>query len=367
MYEDRTQQNILRELLESTPSDCNKQEGTLIYAPLAAEAEKIEDIYIEIATNYDNCMADTADREHLIRRAKERGLTPKQATSALYRAEFNCSIRVGERFWQGKYHFKVTEKIADKEYKIQCEETGIATNNLFGKIEPVEYIEEFETGSIIELLIPAEDEQSTEDFREEYFSSVSSPNFSGNISFYVKEVGKIDGVGYCKPIPLTTPFQMIECVIIDSEWKEPTNELVQKVQNIVDPETDINNIGKEYGLPELSNYKGLGYGIAPIFHNVIVRGVVNHQIEIYGRIEFKEGFNENKIVSDIFDSIEKYFNELAADWRNTTQITVRSSYIISYILSIDGVLDVYDISIGKEENIRLEYDEIPKLEGVYFE
>lgn len=360
MYKDRTQANILREMLANAPTDCNKQEGTLIHAALAVEAEKIEDAYIELDSSYNNCMADTCDREHLIRRALERGLEPKAATHAIYRAIFNCEVRVGERFWQRKYHFKVLEQMAPLQYKVVCEETGKKTNNCFGQVEPVEYIAEFESGSIVELLIPAEDEQDTEDFRREYYDSIASPSYAGNIPFYVKEVGKLDGVGYCKPIPITKPHQVIECIIVDSQWKAPSQELVAYVQNVVDPETDVNSIGKEYGLPEISSYKGLGYGIAPAFQDVLIRGVQEIVIDLTGTLEIDANYDYSLVMEKVEAAVDRYFAELAAGWKDVPYIVVRSSYIMSSILDVDGVIDVGSIHMGKgEENIKLEYDQIP--------
>lgn len=360
MYKDRTQANILREMLADAPTDCNKQEGTLIHASLAMEAEKIEDAYIELDTSYNNCMADTCDREHLIRRARERGLEPKAASHATYRAVFNCAVRNGERFWQGKYHFKVSEQMAPLQYKVVCEETGKATNNCFGPVEPVEYLVEFETGSIVELLIPAEDAQATEDFRREYYDSIASPSYAGNIPFYIKEVGKIDGVGYCKPIPITKPYQVIECVIVDSQWKAPSLELVAYVQNIVDPETDVNSIGKEYGLPDMRNYKGMGYGIAPAFQDVLIKGVKEFTIDLSGSLEIDMYYDYSQVMEKVEAAVDRYFVALAAGWKDVSNIVVRSSYIMSSILDVDGVIDVGSVYIGKgEESIRLDYDQIP--------
>ena len=42
--------------------------------------------------------ADTAPRDYLILRAAERGLSPKPATYAVLRADFNQSVPIGTRF-----------------------------------------------------------------------------------------------------------------------------------------------------------------------------------------------------------------------------------------------------------------------------
>ena len=75
---------------------------------------------------------------------------------------------------------------------------------------------------------------------------------------------------------------------------------------------------------------------------------------------YKEGFTYTVLESNIKESIDAYFSELAKIWSETENLTVRLSQIESRMLMIDGILDVEDVKLnGLSENIILEYDEIP--------
>lgn len=359
MYEDRTQQNILQELLEIVPTDANKQEGSLIYASLSAAATKLEEAYMELGIRYENCFEDTCDREHLIRKGRGRGIEPYPATYPVYKGEFNCPMNIGDRFSLDMYNFTIIEKITDLEYRLKCETPGTEANNCFGELEALTYNKDFEYGRLTELLIPAKDEQSTEDFRKEYYATVASQEFAGNIPAYISKIGKMDGVGYCKPIACKYGAGTVGCVIIDNQYRQPTSELIQDLQNKIDPETDVNNIGKQYGLPEMESYKGKGYGWAPFNHTVIVAGVKNIPINVNMSIQLKEGYAAEKVKPNIEKSIDKYFLDLSESWKDIPNITVRKSYIEAAVLGIDGVLDIISTTINSESTITLNYDEIP--------
>ena len=54
------------------------------------------------------------------------------------------------------------------------------------------------TAQLTEILIPGEDEEDTEVFRQRYFDSFNEQSFGGNRAAYIETVKKIDGVGNLK-------------------------------------------------------------------------------------------------------------------------------------------------------------------------
>lgn len=360
MYEDRTQLNILKEMIEHFKNDISKMEGSLAYTNAADTALLAETIYIEMERNRKNSFATTCDREHLIERAKERGLKPEEATSAIYRANFNCKLNLKDRFATEEFSFFVSEKITDYEYSLTCEQKGKQANYCIGKnLETLTYNKEFETGIIKELLVPGEDEEETEIFRERYFRSVSAETFSGNIADYENRIHKLSGVGWCKIIPPETERGNILCIFINSEWQQPSEKLVEDIQNQVDPSTDINNWGKEYALPPRENYKGKGYGLAPIDHDVLVKGVENVTINVKLKLELEAGYQYDMLENSIKKVIDEYLLKLSESWKNTTNLIVRKSYIEAAILNLTGVLDVLESTINDFDTIKLDIDQIP--------
>lgn len=85
MYEDQTYENILDRSLARVASDVDKREGSVIMNAIAPVSAEHADVYIQLGNIVNNGYADTAVREFLILRCKERGIIPYEATKAALR------------------------------------------------------------------------------------------------------------------------------------------------------------------------------------------------------------------------------------------------------------------------------------------
>jgi uncharacterized phage protein gp47/JayE len=141
MYENNTYEAILDRMLARIPGDIDKTEGSIIYEALAPEAWELAQAYISIDYIYDMTFADTAPREELIRRAKERGLAPKPATYAVLKGQLNIDVPIGSRFGLDDLNYVVTDQISTGIYKMQCEAAGSIGNKKLGTLIAIEYIE----------------------------------------------------------------------------------------------------------------------------------------------------------------------------------------------------------------------------------
>ena len=368
IFENKDQESILEDLLGLVPENTNKEEGTLIYTTLAAMAEKMEAIYIDVEEATENTYADTADREHLIRIAAERGLQPEAATTAIYRAYFNCDIEIGDRFAPEDTEYILTvikkeETIEDKHYYLlETEDTGTEVNGLKGALDYIEgESEEFEEGFIESLKVAAVDEQDTEEFRQEYFDNAKAMPFSGNIPAYVQAITDIKGVGACK---ITNSNNKILAVIIDNSYEVASTELIERVQNIIDPDTDINNWGQEFGLPQLEDYKGKGYGLAPIDHDVLIQSVESVEVNIEVWPALLQGFTITDAEEAISKKINQYINEKKASWKNVRKIIIKKNEIIALLLDINGVDDIVMAKVNNATRLDLEYNQIPTINSI---
>lgn len=79
MYEDQTYENILDRSLARVASDVDKREGSVIMNAIASVSAEHADVYIQLGNIVNNGYADTAVREFLILRCKERGIIPYEA------------------------------------------------------------------------------------------------------------------------------------------------------------------------------------------------------------------------------------------------------------------------------------------------
>ena len=83
-------------------------------------------------------------------------------------------------------------------YEITCETAGEAGNDYTGTVIPIEYVDGLETCSISAVVIPGEDEEDTEVFRQRYMDSLNAQAFGGNRADYLEKVNAIPGVGGVK-------------------------------------------------------------------------------------------------------------------------------------------------------------------------
>lgn len=395
MY-DVTHEEILGRMLSRVPDKLDKREGSVIFDAQSPAALELQRLYVELNTLIAESYADSASREPLIRRCKERGITPYEATKALLKGAFTpTSIDVtGKRFNIGAVNYTVLSKIKDGEYQVQCESPGTGGNQLLGVMIPIEYIEGLETAELTELLVPGEDEEDTEALRKRYFRSFSKKAFGGNVQDYLEKTNAIPGVGSTKVtgvwggdirpaelIPsagakswyegvigsmsgesakwlksvyaaasekkLTTSGTVL-LTILNSDYNAASDTLIQKVQNAIDPPKDA----------------GEGYGLAPIGHVVSVKSAVEVAVAVTTNITFDTGYGWSNLQNAINEAVKGYLLELRKTWAESTHIVVRISQIETRILGVKGVVDVGGTKInGVEDNLALGSYEVPVFKG----
>ncbi|OOM82338.1 baseplate J-like protein [Clostridium puniceum] len=333
MYERITYEALLQRMLNRVPNTMDKREGSIIYDALAPAAVELQNMYIELDVILNETFADTASRTYLIKRAKERGINPDEATYAILKGIFNIDIPIGSRFSLDNLNYIATEKISTGVYKLQCEKSGIIGNSNFGTLIPIEYIKGLSSAELTELLIPGENEEDTEVFRKKYFASFNPEAFGGNIADYKEKVKKIQGIGGIKVYPVWNGGGTVKLVILNSEFKKPTLELIDLVQTTVDP---VQNHGE-------------GLGTAPIGHVVTVEGVQEESVDITLNLTYQNGGSWDIVKLRALEEVNKYLGELNQTWENSEHIIIRVSQIESRLLEIPEILDISNTKINNIE------------------
>lgn len=398
MYEEQTYDVILKRMLDRVSNKLDKRESSPIWDTHSSTAIELQILYIELETLITNSYGDTAAREFLILLARDRGLLPEPATNAVLKGVFTpTTIDVtGQRFNIGDVNYVVTEQIAPGEYKVQCESEGSVGNQYLGQMIPIEYIAGLQTANLTEILIPGDEEEDTEVFRQRYFDSFKEQSFGGNRASYYEAVKKMDGVGDLKitrvwnsgihpadMIPsakvktwyeniigtldaevatwlsavytaaeekkLTVGGTVLITIIDSDDFGEASSTLIDKVQQELDPELTT----------------GEGYGLAPIGHVVTVKSAETVRIYVTSSVVFDEGYSWSNLKSTIQDAVDSYLLELRQGWAKHTTTIVRVSQIESKILAVQGVADIIGTKInGMESNLILSQYQIPLLGGV---
>lgn len=348
MYEDQTYEKILDRSLARVATDVDKREGSLIMNAIAPVSAEHANIYILLDGIIQNGYADTAIREYLVLRCKERGIIPHGATQAVLKGKFNMEIPLSSRFNLNELNYKAVAFIENVDgffyYQIECETEGTQGNKFFGALNSIEYIDKDLEGELVELLIPAEDEEDTEALRERYLNSFNSNPFGGNKQDYREKTNALDGVGGTVVIPIWNGGGTVKLIIIDSNYNKASDTLVKRVQEEIDPDP-----------------QGTGLGIAPIGHTVTVTTVRELSVKVNAKLTLNEGYTWSQIKPRAEEVLGAYFLEMRKAWENGN-LVVRVSQIENRLLNLEGVLDVTATTLnGVSGNLPIETDQLPIL------
>lgn len=353
MYE--SYEKLMERKLEQVSQKRDRRQGSIIFDAMAPNAAETALFYTDLEMLENRTYGDTATEEDLTRRCMERGVFRKEATKATFLGRFldhkkqGFDVPIGMRFNLEELNYIVVENTQTKgEYILECETAGEEGNQYLGSLIPITYLEGLAEGELIELLTEGEDEEDDDSLRKRYYNSFNTDAFGGNIEDYKIKVMALKGVGGVKVTPVWNGGGTVKLTIIDGNYNTPIEGEIEKIQQMIDPEK-----------------RGLGYGIAPIGHQVTVEGAREIKFNIEMNLTLKEDVNEHKVIEDIKTFIEEYFSNLKKQWADMQYLTVRISYLESRALDAEGVIDVQDTKInGNTQNYILEYNEIPILESV---
>lgn len=362
IFDENTFENVLERNLDRISDEFDKREGSVIYDAIAPMAIEISLLYSYLDFLFKNAFGDTANRYWLIERAKERGIEPYNATKAVIIGRFDAKLNIGDRFFIDDIYYTVSKLQKEEKgmffYELICIEKGRVGNLKGGKLTPTRTIRNLNLAEIYKLAILGEDEEGTEDFRQRYFETIKSIAYGGNIDDYRKKVKDIDGVGLVKVIPVWNGGGTVKLIITDSEFKEPTSELISKVQEIIDP------------IP----FHQKGVGIAPIGHYVTVVGAKLKKINITCEILKSRDSNLEEIKREVKSNIEEYFKGQREKWGTYEKVDsniyvendIRLAKITSIVLNVDDVIDYETIKFTDTDKkiFELSEDELPVLGDV---
>ena len=352
MFEHITYEELIKRMVDRALTynkNLDSREGSLLFLAEAPAAVELQNLYIALDTVLRETFADTASRPYLIQRALERALEPYPATNAVLEMTItppDLPLPMGERFSIGELNYSVTEYKGGGVYAITCETPGEAGNDYGPTVIPIQYVPGLETCTITALLIPGENEEDTEVFRQRYLNSLKSRAFGGNKADYIEKVNAIPGVGGVRvyrawnsdiaPSTLIPPEQVeqwlnglknvppnvelwlqtvfhagknslltvggtVKVVIIDSTFSAPSETLVDQVQTVLDP---IQNAGE-------------GDGLAPIGHVVKVFPVGTTTVDLSFAMYFQRGWGWEDVRPNAEQAIQEYFTELAHGWADS--------------------------------------------------
>ncbi|MBC1229820.1 baseplate J/gp47 family protein [Listeria booriae] len=358
MFENMTFENILEQMLDDVSDDLDKREGSMIWNSLAPAASQLALHYVWLENVIELVFFDTAPDEYLERAAKPYGILRKGATTAvrslkcLDEKQARIEVPVGSRFFveSANLYFRVTDSSNETEYQqVECESPGLAGNTDFKgeKLLALDNIYGLATAEIVDVLIPAQDEEELESFRKRFFVRLQKEAFSGNKEHYKAWAEEVKGVGKAKIYPLAYGDGTVKIVIANSNLEPATAELVAEVKKYIDPD------------------ERQGEGAAPIGSKVFVESATWIDIDITGELVLKEGKNINDVIFEITPTLQRLFKE--ATFADGDSSTIKLAVIANVIFSAASVLDNFNIMLnGNLGNVTPNENEIPRIGHIDF-
>ena len=344
-------------MLDNVPNDIDKREGSIIYDAVAPAAMVSAQQSLSLANIIRETYIKTAQGEFLDYRAVEHGTSRYAATNTEVKGKFNdddgnpINVNIGDRFAsiaESPIFYTVIKANDDGTAEMQAEEAGTSANSYIGQVLPVTPNDNLAWAEIIEITIPARDEENDEHLRARLLNTNSWVAYGGNVADYLDMTSKISDVGATQVYPTWDGPGTVKLVILNNDLMPASSTLVKKVKEEIDPE----------------DKETQGYGLAPIDHRVTVVAPETFKVDITMNITIADSANADTIKANIKTSLEEFFKSLRKDWsivnptagRGYSMIIYRSK-ILSKVMMIDGVANATMPRLnGKDEDLQLVFN-----------
>jgi len=337
----RTYRNILQAQLDRVPNSLDRREGSMIQTALGAGAYSLEEFYLELDQIQRGAYFQTAAGQDLDYLAVLANVQRYPASPAVRLGVFNIDIPIGSRFstidGADSVNFIAAEKISGGRFQMTCETPGSIGNQYTGPILPINYIQGLTSAELVDILVAGDDTESDNDLRRRAISALNEQPFGGNVADYKRVVLAIDGVGGLQVYPTWDGGGTVKLSIIGADWMPASRQLVETVQNTVDPPPG----------------QGLGYGTAPIGAKVTVTTPETVEINVSATLAVGAGYTAAQLTGPVKQAIDGYLLDIRQEWEQpeASGLTHYASWVYAArvtaaILSVQGVVNVTGLTIN---------------------
>lgn len=355
-YKSKSKDEILEKILNEMPAEYLKTPGTFTHDLSNAIAIVMQPYENEIEKAWKYFDISSLTGEELEKRVYQlKGITRKQATYAIGELTLtgNGTVSVGDLFeTPNAVQFMSLEakKIADVgTIKIQAVKPGTIGNVGAKRIVlmPVT-IQGIKTCINEQATYDGFEAEDDASLLDRYYIAVRTPATSGNKYHYMQWSREVVGVGNSKVFPLWNGRNTVKVIIIDSNKQPASAELVEKVQNYIDPKGEDDELW------------GAGYGTAPIGAYCTIQSAVAKEIVVDVKIILETGEDIENVKKEIEKNIVGFLQEIAFK-----KDYVSYSLIASALLDTDGVAEWTELSINKgTSNVTIGVEEVAILKEV---
>lgn len=338
---DRTPEQILNDIL-SRLEDLDIRPSSANYQSVGAIAYELRNIALTLKWAINQTFLATATDEYLDILGEQFQFKRESAKPVIVKAEIiGEEVPIGNRFaslgLSESIIYKVIEKREENIYYLEAEELNPQANYYTGDITIIDFLANLTSAKITEIIIPQREQENDETYRKRIQENLIAETTDGNIAQYKKWLSEIDGVGKSKVTSLWNGANTVKCTILNELNQKASTELIEKVQEILDP-----------------NSEGLGEGKAPIGAIVTVDTGEELKINITVSVEYKQGkTSAPTLKQELID----FFGNIAFDRSVVSYLQVAG--IISNNEDVDFITS---LTINDEKvDIPLSNNQIPVL------
>ena len=333
--------DILQTLLDGMPDSYQKTVGYPTHDLLAAVSLRMEGTDAEVAAmraalDPENLTGSDLDR-YIFPRA---GLERRQATFAtgVLTVTGTGTVQQGALFESGGgIQFAASETVqitGEGQVPVTCRVDGAAGNLPAHSITQMPVtLQGIATCDNPEPTTGGYDEEDDADYYARYLLKIRTPATSGNIYHYQSWALEVAGVGAVQVFPLARGPGTVDIVLIDSTGQPAPPDLVQQVQDYIDP-----------------GGTGEGYGQAPIGAQCLVEAATGTEIALSATVFKLDTAEQETVTTGIKAAVGAYLAEIAfqQDYVSLARITER-------ILAVEGVRDLESLTLnGGTDNVHLD-------------
>ena len=339
---------LQKELLSEIDNSYEKTKGYFLWDILKAVAIGIKNLLEKL-----QIVSEKLDVENTYGQERERfifqrtGITRRQATFAegVVKVKGNGIVTKGDLFeTEGLVRFEAVQTVnvvEQADILVKAVLAGAGSNVPVGSITKMPITIQGITSCVNEASTEGGYEaESDKDLLLRYYEKLREPATSGNIYHYKRWAKEVEGVGAAYVFPLWAGDNTVKVVIIDLERQPASTELVEKVQNYIDP-----------------NRTGTGEGQAPIGAYCTVESAKPKIINVSVMLHTSKYANLEVVKKEMKTKITNYLKQIAfeQDYASFAQIGAN-------ILSVENVLDNENLTLnGLTQNITCQKEEVMLL------
>lgn len=364
MFEDKTYENLLQDVLDNAPDDIDKRQGSIFYDAVSGVLLKIAKLYTDIDFISKMTTLATVTGDALDAKAYEYGITRLAATNAKYYAVFEGTTpEIGQRFFHDGNYFKVQN--IKNVICFEAESPGEAHNHILPGTTavPVDNIDMLISSSFGEIYENGTDPEDDENLRKRIIEKLAGPAENGNIQHYKTWCESIDGVGRARIFPLWNGANTVKAVLIDTVGKPLGAAKVAEVQQFIDPaDKGLTAVVDEI---EYVVGDGLGNGVANIGAHFTAVCAVPFNINISFFADIKPGYTALSVQNEAALEIENHFKDLVLSNDENADIVIKLSTIGAILSRLKSLSDYSGLTLnGNAKNLTVGQDSVPVLQEV---